>query len=177
MPNTRKDIEPCLQDIFANAVPAYPKPVDLCSPINSSPYRMDKEDLLSAFETDPWRRNLLGNLDAILDDLKGYGVVVPAFLIGGGFVRRLKDGSRPDDIDGLAFYRIKGAGSEAIKALGAAIPKAKGLNIDLRFCPLDTDPIVMMKVAIFYSILFSKVEGQMKIENGLILYDRSHAAD
>lgn len=133
---------------------------------------MTKDGLLSALKNDAWRLRLLENVDTILDELEEFGVVVPAFLIGGGFVRRLKDGTKPNDIDGLALYRIEGNVSDAIRALSAAVPRAKSKRIDMRLCPLDTDPIVMMKTAIFYSILFSKSEGKMEIENGLILYDR-----
>ena len=169
----RKDIEPNLHDVFAKSVPAYSQPVDLCSPTNSSPYRMTKEDLASVLKNDPWRLRLLDNVNTILDELEGYGVGVPAFLIGGGFVRRLKNGTKPNDIDGLALYRIDGNVPNAIRALAAAVSKAKRLHIDMRLCPIDIDPITMMKTTIFYSVLFSKAEGRMEIENGLILYDRT----
>lgn len=172
----RRDAKPELQDVFAKSFPAYAQEERLCSPTNSSPYRMIRADFDEVFKDDPWRLRLLRNIDDVLEPLRHHGIVVPVFLIGGGFVRRLRDGSRPSDIDGLAFYRMERPSPEAVKALGTAIFTAKKLHIDMRLCPLDADPIVTMKTAIFYSVLFSKVEGGMTIENGLILYDREPQA-
>jgi len=168
----RNDVKPALAEIFAKGVPAFPVDVDLCSPTNSSPYTMNRADLSEAFKEDTWRLQLLQNVDDVLEQLAVHGIAVPAFLIGGGFVRRLKDGSRPSDIDGVAFYRMESATTEAMAALKESIFAAKNLQIDMRICPLDANPIVAMKAAIFYSVLFSKARGGTTIENGLILYDR-----
>ena len=169
----RKDTDPDLREVFAKGFPAYPQAVDLSSPTNSSPYRMTAADLREAFQDDPWRLHLLANVDTVLDELASRGVNIPGFLIGGGFVRRLKDGTRPRDIDSVAFYKAEGVSpDEVAPALSGAARAAKSLQIDMRFCPLDANPILMMKSLIFYSVLFRKSEGRMEIENGLILYDR-----
>src|SRR5262245_25184023 len=116
----RRDAAPDLNDIFAKAVPAYPQAVELSSPTNSSPYRMTAKDLSDAFKDDRWRIRLLANVDSVLDGLAEWGVSVPGFLIGGGFVRRIKDGSRPRDIDGVALYKATSPSSEIVTGLARA---------------------------------------------------------
>jgi len=133
---------------------------------------MTAADLRSVFKDDPWRLQLLANVDLLLDRLSSKGISVSAFLIGGGFVRRLRDGSKPNDIDGLALYTVAHPSSDVAIALAAAVRDAKKLHIDMRFCPMDANPLIMAKSLVFYSVLFSKSEGNMEIENGLILYER-----
>lgn len=167
----RQDVTPDLRDVFAKGVPAYLQAVDLSSPTNSSPYRMTAADLRSAFKDDPWRLELLANVDLLIGSLANKGISVSGFLIGGGFVRRIRDGSKPNDIDGLALYTVTNPSSDVATTLAAAVRDAKKLHIDMRFCPMDANPLITAKSLIFYSVLFSKSEGSMEIENGLILYE------
>lgn len=168
----RRDSTPDLNEVFYKGVPPYTQDIQLSSPMNSSPYFMDSSDLRNCFKDDPWRLSLLSNLDSLLDSLAHQGVFVPSFLIGGGFVRRIRDGSKPRDIDGLALYKSDQPSSKIAEVLSKTVRKAKRSNIDMRFCPLDANPKIMAKSLVFYSILFSISTEGMEIKNGLIMYNR-----
>jgi len=163
-----------LDDIAARGFPPYSRPERLCSPSNSSPYRLTRDDFKTLFRGDPWRLELLDNLDTTLDRLSSSGLVFPAVLIGGGYIRRLASNTVPNGIDGLVFYEIVAEDRQkAVLALRDIKPAAKALKMDLRFCPIDAGPLVMIESTAFFTILYSKCENGLRIENGLILYDRT----
>lgn len=163
-----------IKDVISAGVPPFTESGDFSSPANSSPYCASRTELFEVFKDDPWRLTLLESADTILNDLEVQGISIPAFLIGGGFVRRLKGRTRPTDIDGLAFYTASNLDSKIVaELLHKSKLKAKLNSIDLRYCPLDSNPLIIIKSSIFYSSIFSKRKNRSHSENGLILYNRN----
>ncbi|MDC7693457.1 hypothetical protein PQU94_04075 [Asticcacaulis sp. DXS10W] len=162
-----------LPALLRKGFPPYIEAERASSPMNSSPYRISRSDLFGAFCDDTVRIFLLETFEKFAGRLEADGFDIPGALIGGGFVRRLGTQTQPKDIDALVFYRVKeGAPEDAINQLVSRNREARELRLDIRFCPLDADPFTMIKSVSFFSVLYSKKEGDLTIRNGLILYDR-----
>lgn len=123
------------------------------TPLNSAPYLFDMTDFRQTFGTSDRRREILGSCDKALAYLSAHGVVWRILLAGGSFVR---SSAVPSDLDGLLIYTIEqhrfAEADAALREFGAAMREQP---IDLRFCPADADPVVLVKRSIFFSNLFS----------------------
>jgi len=143
-------------------------------PANSSPYVLDGGSLRKCFSGDVLRLKFIDSLDRLLSRLHGSPQTFPAVLIGGGFIRRLNEGGEPKDLDALVFYQCTGelTPESLVSRLTRATPAARRLGLDLRFCPLDADPILLIKSVAFFSTLYSKNKNVLDVSNGLVLYKR-----
>jgi len=155
------------------AFPVFSTRERLSGPGNSSPHVRTRPQLVTAFQGDAVRLGLLDELDRLISNVEKAGAVVPLVMIGGGFVRRIGTTSPPKDLDGVAFYRINPDMPAALDAILNLSREGRARKLDLRVCPLDGNPIVMIKTIAFCTTLYSKQAGSMLIENGLILYDRN----
>lgn len=135
---------------------------------------LDGVGLRECFSEDVLRLNFIESLDGLLSKLHSSPQTFPAVLIGGGFIRRLNEGGEPNDLDALVFYQCLGelTPEALVSRLTRVTPAARKLGLDLRFCPLDADPIMLIKSVAFFSTLYSKHKNILDVANGLILYKR-----
>jgi hypothetical protein len=62
-------------------------------------------------------------------------------------------------------------GRPVAAALATLQAAAKARGLDLRLLPLDGDPLLLIKTVSFFSMLYSKNEGERTIIRGLVLVD------
>ena len=137
------------------------------TPLNSAPYLFDMTDFRQTFGTCDRRREILESCDKALAYLGANGVVWRILLAGGSFVR---SSGVPSDLDGLLIYTIEPHRSaQAIAALRDFGSVMRGQPIDLRLCPADADPIVLVKRSIFFSNLFSYDRARDVLVHGTVM--------
>lgn len=123
------------------------------TPLNSAPYIFDIAGFRAAFGGSARRRRIVANCEDALGALERDGVVWQMVLVGGSFIR---SGKSPSDLDGLVLYSVDPARpGDAIEALTRASQAPPFPDVDLKFCPSDVHPIVLIKRVIFFSNLFS----------------------
>lgn len=138
------------------------------TPLNSSPYVYRVDELESEFGHTPKRRRLIATLIGRLDALERAGVRAELLLLGGSFLRRDRE---PGDIDGLLVYSLDpGADAgERDRMLAHCLRQPRVDEVDLRLCPADTHPLVLVKRTIFFSNLFSYDRQSKGLERGIVL--------
>jgi Family of unknown function (DUF6932) len=137
------------------------------TPLNSAPFLFDMSDFRQAFGTSDRRLEILKSCDKALTYLCAHGVRWRMLLAGGSFVR---PGCVPSDLDGLLIYTVDPHRSaEADSGLRAFAATMRGERIDLRFCPADADPIVLVKRSIFFSNLFSYDRRRDALVHGTVI--------
>jgi hypothetical protein len=141
------------------------------TPLNASPYVAYADHFLESAERLPGRRELVSNLRACLRKADEAGAKIEAILIGGSFTD-LRNAS-PHDIDSLWLYRTDEAGSMIAERLQSLQHQFKRDHIDARFVPADGEVSILVKAVSFFTLLYSKVKGQMSFERGLILLNCS----
>lgn len=122
------------------------------TPLNSGPYIYDMPAFEATFGTSPRRRRIIADCRAALDRLEAAGVRWQMLLVGGSFIR---EGDAPSDLDGLLLYAIDPSGPVADPArLSACMDAARTPLVDLKYCPADVHPIVLVKRVVFFSSLY-----------------------
>jgi len=143
------------------------------TPINAAPYLARYRDFIRIAARWPGREALAAALDHLLHASETHGVAVDAILLGGSFTDR--GNPAPRDVDCLLLYRQRGAGAPVdATALAGLRKSAKPTGVDVRFLPLDTDPVPLVKSLCYFTILFcqAKVEGaDARGGRGLVLLD------
>jgi hypothetical protein len=140
-------------------------------PENSSPFIFTPNELRSAFNSDPIRIGYIRSMTEILSDVTHDVVEIPAVMIGGDFIRSISTSMSPNLMDILIFYRVVGETKLALEQLSTAMRRAQSVNISARICPIDSDPLTMIKSISFFSIYFGIEEKSMLLRNGVILLD------
>lgn len=146
--------------------PAFPKDIPSCTPLNATPYVVSLERFLSEDWTDE-RRVLLSGLVAAMDRLRGEGLGVELLLVGGSF---LDPGKTPNDLDCVIFYSRP---TEIALDLVAWQDDQKAAGLDLRLLPIDIDPVVVLKTALFFGVLYTRGSEAHPQLRGLLLVDCS----
>ena len=138
------------------------------TPLNSSPYLYRVDELEAEFGHTAKRRRLIATLVARLDSLERAGIRNELLLLGGSFLRR---GREPGDIDGLLVYSIDPAAEPAKRErmLDQCLRRPRLDDVDLRLCPADCHPLVLVKRTIFFSNLFSYDRQSKGLERGIVL--------
>ena len=149
-------------------LPAFFSPEWASTPFNSSPYVVSYGHLRIVGRSWPGRGDLLDALDTALAHSKQAGIAVDAILVGGSFTALAN--LAPKDVDSVWLYRAKEGAVDAAQLRGLQ-SSFKIQGIDARFIPIDGDPLVLLKAVSFFSLLFSKREGSVCIERGLLLVD------
>jgi hypothetical protein len=138
------------------------------TPLNSSPYVYRVDELDAEFGGSPRRRILVATLVERLEALERAGIRTEMLLLGGSFLRRDRE---PGDIDGLLVYSIDPAVEpsprDAMLAQFTREPRRD--DVDLRLCPADCHPLVLVKRTIFFSNLFSYDRESKGLERGIVL--------
>ena len=136
---------------------------------NSTPYVVAYAEFVQRAATWPGRADLVGALQECYSHAQAAGVVVDAMLIGGSFLDL--EGEPPRDIDGVWLYRSAHGRGNDVEHLVALQKRFKAHSVDVRFVPLDSDPILLLKAVSFFSILYTKRKGEMAHSRGLLLVD------
>lgn len=140
------------------------------NPVNASPYLIKYRDFLDRANIWSGRGSLCRSLDRIMTASRSCGISVEAALIGGSFTDL--SNPAPRDIDCLLLYRKSLEDQEiAVSALQKLEIYAKSFGGDVRFAPLDGDPILLLKVVSFFSTLFTVGKPLGAPPRGLVLID------
>lgn len=155
--------------------PAFLTDVAVSSPLNATPYLGRYKDFQIAAAEWPGRRELTAALEEVRATSEQHGVTIEAILIGGSFTELSKPA--PSDIDCLMLYR-QADPARPIQARGLAELRreAKQRDVDVRFLPLDGDPLALVKSLCYLTILFSNDKHaignrDIRIVRGLLLLD------
>ncbi|QMW22116.1 DUF6932 family protein [Sandaracinobacteroides saxicola] len=137
------------------------------TPLNSAPYVVDLPGFAALLGTDERRRAMIATLEAQLAALATQGVEWRLALIGGSFLR---DAAIPADIDALIFYAIDPDRLSQAKAALTRLAAARSAAcLDLSFCPVDVDPMILVKRSIFFSNLFAYDRDARSLVKGTVL--------
>ncbi|POA51827.1 hypothetical protein C1889_25540 [Pseudomonas sp. FW507-12TSA] len=101
-----------------------------------------------------------------ISELKDAGLSIDIALIGGSFLT-LK--STPGDLDAVLFYSLKKEEIAFPLDQWQRAQKLKGL--DVRLVPMDTRPILTLKMALFFALLYTHRKNDGLTTPGLVLID------
>jgi hypothetical protein len=147
--------------------PPFVGPERESTPLNASPYVAHLADLRDGRFLSK-RGPFVRQFTAAVDDFPGFGVRAVAALLGGSAIGPTAD---PSDLDAVIFYKSLEKRTPDAGGLLKYLKLCKARHLDLRAFPLDGDPIITLKAVSFFSMLYSKREGSLMIERGLVLID------
>lgn len=159
----------------ANGFPAFLTPVAESSPGNATPYLTSYAAFRAMAADWPGRGELVARLEQVWAESERHNVTIEAMLIGGSFTEPAKP--NPGDIDCLMFYRQARTDTEVqAKGLAELQRQAKMIRVDVRFVPLDSDPLALIKSLCYFTILYSMDkqatdQADIRIVRGLLLLD------
>lgn len=140
------------------------------TPLNATPYLLRYELFRDIAAGWAGRAGLVAELDTLIRTVEARGLAVEAVLIGGSFTEL--DKPLVGDIDCLVYYRV---GADAAKASLAGLSDiqrgAKARGVDARLVPLDGDPLALVKLTSYFTILYSKHKNAHEIVRCLLLLD------
>lgn len=154
----------------ANLPPFLMNPND-SNPINATPYITRYARFREVAGQWEGRSELLIELDSVLEKVGERGLAVDAILLGGSCIDRKL--THINDIDCLMFYRMGESGDarDGPVSLASLQEDAKQRGIDVRFAPLDGDPLTFIKLTAYFAILYSMRKGQSAIARSVLLLD------
>lgn len=155
--------EYAFQEAARSGFPAYLRPVEESQPANSAPYVTRLSRLTEVFQ-DNERQRLIRALEELISSLSAAGNTAHSLLIGGSF---LDLNAKPKDLDALVLCE---AGS-SLKAALELVEIARPSGLDLRLYPIDGNPIVVVKMVSFFTLLYTSSRADHKRRNGIILVD------
>lgn len=123
----------------------------------------------------PGRIELVRRLEQVRVDSARHNVAIDAILIGGSFNDLANPA--PGDVDCLMLYRrARPNRPVGAKGLAELQRRAKVGRVDVRFLPLDTDPLALVKALSYFTILYSKDkhafdQADVRLVRGLLLLD------
>ena len=146
--------------------PAFIGSINDSTPINATPYVVGLGDFLS--EPLPVaKRALRDALSTALKQLPDIGLQAEIVLIGGSF---LQLDSSPKDLDCVVFYSRPG---EIAGDLAGWQARQHAHGLDLRLIPIEMDPVMVLKTALFFGTLYGVSRDGSKDVRGLLLVDCS----
>jgi hypothetical protein len=165
--NIRRILKESREAAAALHFPPFIGPERASTPLNATPYLAHVDDLRKGIFLSN-RAPFVAELLAVLDQLVNFNAVPVAALLGGSAIGPKPD---PGDLDCVVFYEQ--AASREVDAIGADALRraAKGRGLDMRLVPMDGDPLLLLKTMSYFSMLYSKEEGDLKIIRGLVLID------
>lgn len=155
------------QQAFEEGLPIFLTDVARSTPVNATPYLLSYSDFSKAIVRWPERHGLVRELGRVRNRMVENGFEVDALLIGGSFTELGR--SAPADIDCLIFYRC--TENAASSQLVAIQKSAKANSVDCRLVPLDGDPMVLLKLTSYFTILYSKRKESLELARCLLLID------
>ena len=167
MANT--DLDSLFSQHYSNAktmeFPAFIGNKATCNPINSAPYLTS---LSRFFEEpkDPKRSLLCARLKTAIAELAMADIVVEMILIGVSF---LDSTVIPGDLDCVLFYSLSAETSTLDFQQWQY--QMKKQDLDARLIPMDSNPLIMWKAALFFAVLYTQRKNAEGVPTGLILID------
>jgi hypothetical protein len=142
---------PVARKALATGVPWTLVPSSESTILNSTPYTCDWECFSASFADEP-RRLLLSELEHIIEEAVASGIRPRFLMVGGSF---LQPDRTPGDLDCVIFYEVDdcAAVGQTIKDSKA---KSKERQVDARWVPIDGDPFVAIRSAVFFATLYSR---------------------
>lgn len=129
------------------------------TPLNAYPFHLRLNDLDRDWSFSSRRRQLSANVRVLLTWLEETNAAPFAMLVGGSFADRSV--ASPSDLDAVLYYMYAPISVVHLEELQA---KSKvELDIDVRMIPVDGDPLLVIRTAAYFGILYSKIEGSMTI--------------
>lgn len=165
-------VRPWFQIASDNGLPLFQPTVQGSNPINSSPYVIEFADFSEEFGRSAQRALLISRLDALIAELRRDGIETTACLIGGSMIDRDRE---PRDLDCAVFYRA----AETVSSVGLRLSEigkqqlAEG--IDARFVPVDSDPLIIIKMTSYFTSLYgaSRHGSERRLGHVLVLPQQS----
>ncbi|HWU76269.1 MAG TPA: hypothetical protein VN043_07180, partial [Rhodanobacter sp.] len=145
------------------------------TPVNSTPYLIGLRDFLIKARQWTGRKELIDSLEFMLDSVESLGVKIDFILIGGSFTAL--SNCAPRDLDAVWLYRVFDINRFEPSKLRDFQACGKTNSLDIRLIPIDADPVIFIKSISFFSVLYSKKEGDMTLSRALILVDCRVASD
>lgn len=161
------EIFPQVRKAYVRAVsedfPAFLDSIDLSTPLNASPYLVGLTEFVTR-QRDPGRDQLVARLQDALNNLRDMGANPQALLIGGSF---LDSTQTPHDLDCVVYYESETRPS----GLARWQLKQHDRGLDLRLVPIDSDPILVLKMTLFFGALYGRGRGALPALRGTLLVD------
>lgn len=133
--------------------PNFPVGVAASTPLNSAPF-LARLDTLRDRYTSQTHVELLDALEGLIQSSRDFGVRLRVGLLGGSFTDQ---SARPRDLDCVLFY--ENARTCGAPPLGKFVEIARAQSLDVRMVPLDASPLVTLKSAVFFGLLYAQSRG------------------
>jgi hypothetical protein len=131
--------------------PPFSGNIKATTPVNSLPYVTTFQRFRARY-TDERRHQLLSRLDRVLQRARDLGVIIEYMLCGGSFILLDKT---PNDLDCVLFYRLAPEAAAAVPDLQELQIVAVKRGVDCRLIPLDGSPLVVLKSAIYFGLIYA----------------------
>lgn len=149
------------------AFPPFVTPEPESTPLNATPYLAHLREIgIDGFLSN--RAVFLAELRTGLERLQLLGVSPIAALLGGSAIGPAE---RPSDLDCAIFYRVAPEATPRLEGLAPLQRDLRRQRLDVRFIPLDGDPLLLIKAVSFFTTLYSKHNSSLEIVRGLVLLD------
>ncbi|KTF69091.1 DUF6932 family protein [Sphingomonas sp. HT-1] len=146
------------------------------TPLNSGPYIFDLAAFGATFGTSAHRIAILADAQAALDALRSEGMGWHLLLVGGSFIR---EGESPSDLDALVVYSLASTDvadvERAIHAIRSHLRRFS--KVDFKFCPVDVEPIILVKRLLFFSNVFGYDKDLHTLSRGSVMVVPNDVAD
>lgn len=155
--------------------PAFIMPVQHSTAFNATPYVMSFKGFCSTLAALPNRSQPLSALHYVLAEARRLAVEVSLILVGGSVLDPAN--AHPRDIDCVLLYH---AAQPCVAVRADCLVdlqfRGKQIGADVRFIPLDSDPLILVKAVSFFTTLFGEskpIDGvtQCRHLRGLLLVD------
>jgi hypothetical protein len=143
------------------------------SPGNASPYMLSESAFYRIYAVGDARRARADGFRSAITALETH-CQFHAALIGGSMLDLGNDA--PRDLDAVVFYAAKEAtSSEEIATFLASLTEdAKTHSVDLRFVPTDASPLITIKAACYFAMLYASDRANAAARKGALLVTRGH---
>lgn len=126
-----------------------------CSPFDSSPFVYRHDEFLETTNARE-RPDLILSLQAQLIRWDMAGFAVQFLLIGGSFINQHLTAN---DIDGVGFYQLDKESNRLSqrkpKSMLEIQDEGRSSGVDMKLVPIDHDPMLLLRAAIYFGNLFS----------------------
>jgi hypothetical protein len=154
-------------EAITRKLPVFLTDVKTSTPVNATPYLIRYALFQEAVAQWQGRKILADQLDVVKIEIENSGFDVQAILVGGSFTELSL--TQPRDIDCLILYSSK-FNADASKL--ADIQKlARHRHVDCRLIPIDGDPLALVKLISYFTVLYSRSKSRNEITRCLLLLD------
>lgn len=158
------DMERASASIKLRGFPAFPDGISSSTPLNATPFLINIDKLVE-LPGDSWRLELVRRFLAVVEELRTLGAFPLAAIVGGSFLDMSR---KPNDFDCVIFYE---EGFDAGVALLESQARWRKSHIDVRYIPFDRDPIVSIKVSVYFGALYSATKTREEWAKAALLVD------